>query len=68
MSGVIKVSYSKKLQENQMQNGAKCNIVQLVTEGIQQRKNTKTITKAILSTFQFTLHRCSSALAECSLG
>ena len=33
--------------------GAKCNIVRLETEGIQQGKNTKTITKAILSTFQF---------------
>ena len=48
--------------------GAKCNIVQLETEEIQQRKNTKTITKAILSTFQFPLDRCSSASAECSPG
>ena len=48
--------------------GSKCNIVQLEAGGIQQRKSTKTITKAIVSTFQFLLDRCSSALAECSPG
>ena len=39
--------------------GAKCDIVRLVMKGIQQRKNAKTITMAILSTFRFFLDRCS---------
>ena len=34
--------------------GSKCNIVQLKNGGIQQRRNTKTVTKAILSTSQLT--------------
>ena len=65
----VKKSYRKKLQEDQMELfGAKCNIVWLVMKGIQQRKNAKTITMAILSTFRFFLDRCFSAFADGSPG